>query len=143
MTSQLGDQAFAFPLWVKFSSEGFLYGINQAAIVCIGAKRKDGNGEVLGGNLVFKVESKISAFIKVQILQKLSPGLWGGLLAGYFLGLSGGFFSYFFNASSNRRRIASERLLIRFSKRKSSRRFNNLLSATKIILGLSVGIGAK
>jgi hypothetical protein len=35
---------------------------------------------------------------------------------GYYLVL----FSYFFSASSNSRRIASERELIRFSKRKSS-----------------------
>lgn len=61
---------------------------------------------------------------------------------GYFEGL-GGDFSYLLRASSNKRLIASDIVLIRFSKRKSSRRFLSSLSMAKFKMGFSVGIEAK
>lgn len=58
-----------------------------------------------------------------------------GKMGNYFLA-----FSYFLRASIKSRRMASERELIRFSKRKSSIRVKILSSRVIRILGLSVGI---
>ena len=55
----------------------------------------------------------------------------------------GGFFSYFLRPSSMSNLIALDIVFIRFSKRKSSRRFINSLSTAKFNMDFLVGIEDK